>query len=94
MTLTILTYSCRAHKEKECAASECSLLCNDYLRLGYNNMVVDPGVRQAYSVKDAVDLYNPDWVSSLCQTLNDVTDASATSLLSTHGSFARKGFQS
>lgn len=56
---------CRAHKEKECAASECSLLCNDYLRLGYQNMVVDPGVRQAYSVKDAMDLYNPDWVTLL-----------------------------
>ena len=53
---------CRAHKEKECAASECSLLCNDYSRLGYRNMVVDPGVRQAYDLKDAKDLYNTEWV--------------------------------
>ena len=25
-------------------------------------MVVDPGVRQAYTVKDAKDLYNTQWV--------------------------------
>ncbi len=54
---------CRAHKENECAASECSLLCNDFLRLGYQNLIVDPGVRQAYSIKDAMDLYNQDWAS-------------------------------
>ena len=33
------------HKEGECAASECSLVCNDYLRAGYTNFIVDPGVR-------------------------------------------------
>ena len=52
----------RAHREDECAASECSLLCNDYLRLGYQNLVVDPGVRQAYTVRDARDLYQTQWV--------------------------------
>ena len=36
----------RMHKEGECAASECSLVCNDFLRSGYSNFVVDPGVRQ------------------------------------------------
>ena len=60
-----LVIPCRAHKENECAASECSLLCNDFLRLGYQNLIVDPGVRQAYSIKDAMDLYNQDWVSFL-----------------------------
>lgn len=36
----------RGHAEGECAASECSLLCNDFLRLGFRRMLVDPGVRQ------------------------------------------------
>ena len=36
----------RGHKRSECAASECSLLCNDFLQLGYGRMLVDPGVRQ------------------------------------------------
>ena len=36
----------RMHKEGECAASECSLVCNDFLRAGFSDFVVDPGVRQ------------------------------------------------
>ena len=42
----ILTPRHRGHKRSECAASECSLLCNDFLQLGYGRMLVDPGVRQ------------------------------------------------
>ena len=44
----ILTHSPRhrGHKKNECAASECSLLCNDFLHLGLRRMLVDPGVRQ------------------------------------------------
>ena len=83
-----LFMNCRAHKEKECAASECSLLCNDYLRLGYSNMIVDPGVRQAYSIKDAVDLYNSDWVritsylkfGATCSALEQNTCSHSTDL--------------
>ena len=37
---------CRMHKDKECAASECSHLCTDFMRTGHTNFVVDPGVRQ------------------------------------------------
>ncbi|MEW5315549.1 MAG: hypothetical protein WDW38_006970 [Sanguina aurantia] len=33
----------RSHMEGECAASECSLLCDDMHRMGYNDMVMDPG---------------------------------------------------
>ncbi|OMH81486.1 Alpha-1,3-mannosyltransferase CMT1 [Zancudomyces culisetae] len=36
----------------ECAASECSLLCNDFWRLGYNKVVVVPGVQVAYDTKE------------------------------------------
>ena len=36
---------CRAHEPGECAASECSLLCADYIRLGRHRFVLDPGVR-------------------------------------------------
>lgn len=32
----------------ECDASECSLLCDDLVRLGKKDVVVDPGVRVAY----------------------------------------------
>jgi hypothetical protein len=53
---------CRAHLPGECAASECSLLCNDLLRLGYSRFVTDPGVRQAYTIREAQDLYNPQFL--------------------------------
>ncbi|KAL3140543.1 hypothetical protein ABBQ32_005123 [Trebouxia sp. C0010 RCD-2024] len=48
----------RMHQEGECAASECSLVCNDFQRLGYRSILVDPGVRQAYDPMDAKELYN------------------------------------
>ena len=60
---TLNMSSCRSHKKGECAASECSLLCNDFLRLGYNRMVVDPAVRQAYNVEDVRRLYDSKYVS-------------------------------
>lgn len=53
------------HQQGECAASECSLVCNDFQRLGYRSILVDPGVRQAYEVLDAIDLYNNKSVPDL-----------------------------
>jgi len=53
------------HKEGECAASECSLVCNDLQRMGFNKIIVDPGVRQAYDAVDAKDLYSNVSVSGL-----------------------------
>jgi alpha-1,3-mannosyltransferase len=47
----------RAHRAGECRASECSLLCDDLHRLGYSDVVVDPGVRTAYKLVHAEDLY-------------------------------------
>ena len=44
---------CRAHHPGECSASECSLMCNDFLRLNYSNIIVDPGVRLAYATEAA-----------------------------------------
>lgn len=38
----------RSHAEGECAASECSLLCDDLRRVGRGRVVVDPGVRVTY----------------------------------------------
>eukprot|EP00879_Flechtneria_rotunda_P021543 GHRR01022706.1.p1 GENE.GHRR01022706.1~~GHRR01022706.1.p1 ORF type:complete len:543 (+),score=179.88 GHRR01022706.1:277-1905(+) len=38
----------RTQQEGECRASECSLLCEDYARLGYDYVVVDAGVQMAY----------------------------------------------
>ncbi|KAK9812593.1 hypothetical protein WJX72_000003 [[Myrmecia] bisecta] len=58
----------RMHREGECAASECSLVCNDMLRMGYSKFLVDPGVRQAYRHRDAVDLYDPAFVVGMKTT--------------------------
>lgn len=41
----------RSHQPGECAASECSLLCDDFYRLGYKHVVMDPAVRLAYEVE-------------------------------------------
>jgi hypothetical protein len=43
----------------ECAASECSLLCNDLLRLGHARFLVDPAVRLAYTPADAAQVGDP-----------------------------------
>ena len=59
----------------ECAASECSLLCNDFLRLGYTALVVDPGVRQAYTPLDAGDLYDAEHVVGV--NITDWADVAA-----------------
>jgi hypothetical protein len=36
----------RAHVKDECKASECSLMCDDFWRLGYQRVIIDPSVRQ------------------------------------------------
>ena len=46
----------RAHEAGECAASECSLLCNDLLRLGRSHFLIDPSVRLAYRWREAQDV--------------------------------------
>lgn len=38
----------RSNLQGECAASECSLLCDDLHRLGYRDIRIDPSVRVAY----------------------------------------------
>ena len=53
--LLTMRMRCRAHYPGECSASECSLMCNDFLRLNYTSIVVDPGVRLAYAT-DAAEL--------------------------------------
>lgn len=45
----------RSHQPGECAASECSLVCDDLHRLGYSHVVMDPAVRLAYEL-DQVNL--------------------------------------
>lgn len=49
-------HTCRAHEAGECAASECSLLCNDLLRQGRSRFLIDPNVRLAYEWREAQDL--------------------------------------
>ncbi|KXZ53029.1 hypothetical protein GPECTOR_8g396 [Gonium pectorale] len=47
----------REHREGECSASECSLLCDDMWRLGYGNMIMDPNVRVTYDRAGARRLF-------------------------------------
>lgn len=54
---------CRVARAGECFASECKLLCDDLLEMGFSNIVIDPGVRMAYKLEDAVDMFKPERVS-------------------------------
>eukprot|EP00803_Ostreobium_quekettii_P009670 evm.model.scf_943.3 EVM.evm.TU.scf_943.3 scf_943:37794-39458(+) len=47
----------RTHEPEECATSECILMCQDFQRLGYKRVLVDPGVRQAYDYTGALNVY-------------------------------------
>jgi alpha-1,3-mannosyltransferase len=47
----------RAHGAGECAASECSLLCDDFWRGGHRRFVMDPAVRVAYRALAARKLH-------------------------------------
>ena len=60
--------TCRGHEKGECAASECTLLCNDFQRLGYNKFIVDPSVRLAYTYKDALDVHNAQFIEGIRMT--------------------------
>ncbi len=47
----------RAGGEGECRESETSVMCKDFLRMGYSNFIVDPAVRLAYHPGEARQLY-------------------------------------
>ena len=49
--------ACRTSGEGECEGSEGSFMCEDMLRAGYQQFIVDPGVRQAYFPETASKLY-------------------------------------
>ncbi len=59
---------CRAGSKGECHESEASVMCKDFLRMGYSDFIVDPGVRLAYHPADARLLYTSKvglgWISS------------------------------
>lgn len=44
--------------ERECSASECSLLCNDYWSAGYGRIIMVPRVKLAYDFK-VFDIIHP-----------------------------------
>lgn len=48
----------RMHATGECSASECSLFCDDLVRLGFRRAVMDPGVKLSYDFKTARDLHD------------------------------------
>ncbi|PNH12735.1 hypothetical protein TSOC_000317 [Tetrabaena socialis] len=52
----------RSHQPGECAASECSLLCDDLHALGRHRVLVDPSVRLVYDWQSAEELYG-NWSS-------------------------------
>ena len=53
---------CRSSREGECFSSECKLVCDDLIRLGHSNILMDPGVRLAYNLADARIIYRPESV--------------------------------
>ncbi|GMH32524.1 hypothetical protein BSKO_00358 [Bryopsis sp. KO-2023] len=55
----------RAHLPNECATSECVLMCHDFARMGYKSVLIDPGVRSAYTFEDAMDLYSTRMVEQI-----------------------------
>ncbi len=69
--------SVRSHGDGECAASECSLLCNDLLRRGAGRFLMDPGVRMAYAIPEARDLGRADRVGLQNSSWADVSAAPA-----------------
>lgn len=48
----------RSHNPDECAASECSLMCDDLHAAGYHRVLLEPNVRVAYDWTIALKLYN------------------------------------
>ncbi|GLI71588.1 hypothetical protein VaNZ11_016825 [Volvox africanus] len=47
----------RSHRFGECAASECSLMCDDLHAAGYHRVLLEPNVRVAYHWSVALSLY-------------------------------------
>lgn len=64
---TLAKFMCRAAWANECFQSECKLICDDLIRLGYSNIVMDPSVRVTYDVSDARRCYDPEAVSYFCK---------------------------
>ena len=53
---------CRSTWEGECFQSECKLVCDDLVRLGYDRIVIDPSVRMTYKLEDARRRYDSESV--------------------------------
>lgn len=65
----------RNRQPGECDSSECSLFCDDLHRLGYHDVVVDPGVRVSYDYLLASDLLGGLVRQSQLLSWRDVTTA-------------------
>ncbi|TPX31845.1 hypothetical protein SmJEL517_g04939 [Synchytrium microbalum] len=76
----------RSEKGTECAASECSLICNDLAREGYGRVLVVPRVRFAYDTRT----YGKVW--NMTKVLWDIT--SLTSSWSTFVPFNQERIRS
>lgn len=50
---------------EECGQSECFNLCHDMRLLGYDRILIDPGVRLSYTYNEAVILYDPEIVREI-----------------------------
>eukprot|EP00210_Caulerpa_lentillifera_P008017 g7654.t1 len=55
----------RSCYEEECQASECFFICHDYTQLGYDRIMIDPGVRFAYTYEESAFLYDANRVPEL-----------------------------
>ncbi|OLY81346.1 Alpha-1,3-mannosyltransferase CMT1 [Smittium mucronatum] len=57
---------------RECSASECSLLCNDFWDRGYRRIIVVPEILVSYRLRNAILLdLNYDYILNITQTLKE-----------------------
>jgi hypothetical protein len=67
--------SSSSSSSSECRASECSLLCEDFARLGFDRVVVDAGVQVAYDWGLAREMMSGEHLNELYE--GDVLRAGA-----------------
>lgn len=58
----------RANYKEECQASECFFICHDYAALGFDKILIDPGIRTAYNYNEYSMVYKPNKVLNLTFT--------------------------
>ncbi len=53
------------YSEGECGSSECTLLADDFWRLGYRHFIMDPSVRLTYDVRHSAAVWAKETIQML-----------------------------